>query len=270
MLSVLQRATGEASLTVRRRGRSTVIADLLQRGCLKLRFPRAEGFEAVLLNSSGGVAGGDTLETRIQLGEAAAATLSTQAAERFYRVRPEDRAATVATSIDLTPGAQAEWLPQETILFDGSALHRRLDVAMAEDARFLGVEALVFGRTAMGERMRSGRVHDTIRITRGGRLVLHDAIRLAGNLHAALDRPAVAAGARAVATLVLVAPDAAARLDGVRAALASAPVEAGASAWNGMLVARLLGHDGACLRAGIVAGLAVLRDERPLPRVWMC
>src|SRR5258708_30546097 len=55
----------------------------------------------------------------------------------------------------------------------------------------------------------------------------------------ALARPAIAGGARAVATLVLVAPDAEARLDAVRAALADV-IECGVSAWNGMMIARFL------------------------------
>jgi urease accessory protein len=58
-------------------------------------------------------------------------------------------------------------------------------------------------------------------------------------------------------------------LDEVRAALADAP-DCGASAWNGMLIARILAADSASARRAIVAALSVLRDGRPLPRVWLC
>ena len=81
---------------------------------------------------------------------------------------------------------------------------------------------------------------------------------------------AIAGGARAMATLVHVAPDAETALDGVRAALADTMGEAGASAWNGMLVARILAADAAVLRRAVIAALQVLRGGRPLPRVWLC
>ena len=243
---------------------------LRQEGCLKVRFPRTERAAwpgAVTLNTAGGVAGGDVLDSAITAGPGTQATVASQAAERFYRALP-GATAVVATRLHVAPGAALEWLPQESILFDGCALGRRLVVDMAEDAWFLGVEALVFGRTAMDEAVREARFRDLIQVRRGGRLVLHDAIRLDGPVQAVLDRRATGGGARAAATLVLAAPDAAARLDPVRAALAG--WDAGASAWDGLLVARIVAEDGACLRRAVVAGLNELRGGRPLPRVWEC
>lgn len=266
----MQRARGEVIVSLRRRGPATVLADLRQEGCLKVRFPHLDGMGPVLLNTSGGVAGGDRLRVSVALGAAASATLATQAAERFYRARPDDAPATVHSRVELAAGAELHWLPQEAILFDGCVMQRRLDVTMAEDAAFLGVEALVFGRAAMGERVHRAHIADTITVRRNGRLVLHDATRLSGEVAALLARPAVARGAAAMATILHVTPDAADGLETLREALAGSPVEAGASAWDGMLVARLLARDGACLRAGIVAGLAALRAGRMLPRVWMC
>jgi urease accessory protein len=264
-----QRARGVLALAFRRRGAATVLADLRQEGCLKARFPRAPGgLEAVTLNTSGGVAGGDRMRTEISLAEGTVATVAAQAAERFYRTLPADQPAHIRTTIQLSDGASLDWLPQDSILFDGAAVDRVLAVEMAADACFLGVESLVFGRAAMGERVRTARLADTITVRRAGTPVLHDAIRLQGEVDAVLARPAVAGGARAVATIVLVAPDAEARLDGLRAALAGA--EAGASAWNGMLLARILAADGSALRRAVTAGLDCLRGGRTLPRVWMC
>lgn len=275
----MQRARGEVVLALRRRGARTVLADLRQEGCLKLRFPRGCGHQSVLLNSSGGVAGGDRLRVSVTLQAGASATLATQAAERFYRARDDDRMASVHAEVTLAAGAALHWLPQEAILFDGCAIDRRLLVTMDADATFLGVEALVFGRQAMGEDVRQARIADTIRVLRDGRLVLHDAIRLSGEVASRLARPAIAGGARAMATILHVAPDAGERIDALRDALAAASardgvppgaIEAGVSAWDGMLVARLLARDGACLRAAIVAGLASLRGSLDLPRVWLC
>ena len=267
----LQRARGALRIVVRQRGAVSALADLRQEGCLKARFPHAAGwFEAVTLNSSGGIAGGDALTLDLAVEAGARATFTSQAAERFYRARAADTPARVATRLALADGAAAEWLAQEAILFDGAALDRRLDIEMAADAAFLGVESLVFGRAAMGEHVASLRLADTIRVRRGGRLVLHEAVRLSGDVGAPLQRRALAAGAGAVATILHVAPGAEARLDALRAAWSAAPAEAGASAWGGMLLGRVVAHDAAALRRTVLAGLAVLREGRPLPRVWLC
>jgi urease accessory protein len=268
--SAHQRARGALRIEMKPRGATTVLGDRYQEGCLKARFPRPTGWaEAVLLNSSGGIAGGDRLRTELRVREGGQASFAGQAAERFYRALPGDAPAHVRTELTIEPGASAEWLPQESILFDHTALDRVLDVRLAEDGWFLGVESLVFGRTAMGETVRDARLRDVIRVRRGGRLLLHDAIRLDGSVAGAMARRAIAAGGAAVATLVHVAPDAAAKLDALRAVWADNR-DAGASAWDGMLVGRVVARDGACLRRMVVAGLQILRGGRLLPRVWMC
>ena len=265
----LQRAAGELRVSVKRRGAESVLDGLRQAGCLKARFSRpvaAGWFDVTMVNTSGGVAGGDQLDTAITLGEGTRATIAAQAAERFYRALPDSPPSRVRTALTVAAGAAAEWLPQETILFDRCALDRRLTVDIAPDASFLGVEMLVFGRAAMGERVKTARLRDAFHIRRDGVWLWHDAIRLEGECAAVLARPALLEGARAVATLIHVAPDAGARLDAVRAAVPGC----GASAWNGMLVARVVAGDGAALRRAMLAVLAVLREGRPLPRVWAC
>lgn len=302
----LQRASGALSVSFKRRGPATVLDGLRQEGCLKARFPRVEPTEwatAVMLNSSGGIAAGDRLANDIVVGPDASACIAAQAAERFYRALPGSAPSAVRTRLTVAPGGAAEWLPQETILFDRSALDRRLEVEIAPDAWFLGVESLVFGRAAMGERVQRAWLRDLIRVRRGGTLLLHDAIRLDGEVDALLRRTAIAAGARALATVVHVAPDAEQRLETVRTAIAHLPpsplagegrgegaapaaspspqpsrargegamgCEAAASAWDGMLLARVLAPDGATLRRTVTTILAALRDSRPLPRVWLC
>ncbi len=265
-----QRARGALRLSFKQRDGATVLDRLRQEGCLKARFPRREPGAwtgAVTLNSSGGVAGGDTLALRLEAGPATSATIASQAAERFYRALPGTHAA-VTTEIAVQPGARLEWLPQETILFDGTAMRRRLAIDLAPGSCFLGVETLIFGRTAMGETVQNAAIDDLIEIRRGGRLILHDRIRFSGPVAPVLARAASAAGSCAAATVVHVAPDAETRLDPVRQALAAH--DAGASAWDGMLLARIVARDGACLRQAVVATLHVLRDGRPLPRVWLC
>ena len=222
------------------------------------------------LNIGGGIAAGDRIAIDVAAAEGATVAITAQAAERFYRALDGSPPARVRNAVAVALGASVEWLPQETILFDGASLERRLDVELAADARFLGLETLVFGRTAMGETVRRLHLRDLIAIRREGRPILHDAVRLDGDAQAILDRPATGGGARAFGTLILAAPDAPEWLAPVRAALEGVAVEAGASAWDGMLVVRVAARNGAFLRAAIVAGLNVLRGGRPLPRVWMC
>jgi urease accessory protein len=252
---------------VKRRGPHSVLDGLRQVGCLKARFPRPDDSawrQVVTLNTSGGVAGGDMLDATFAVGDGARATIASQAAERFYRALPDSAPSSVTTRIAVAACGAAEWLPQETILFDRCAVRRRLCVELATDAWFLGVESLIFGRAAMGEVVEFASLRDVFEVRRAGRLLLYDAIRLEGEVSATLRRPAIAAGARAVATLVYVAPDAAAMLDPLRER------GMGASAWDGMLIARMLAADSATLRAAMVDALAVLRGGRALPRVWLC
>src|SRR5271166_28543 len=203
----LQRAVGELAVSVRRREAATVLDGLRQAGCLKARFPRAlvpGWIDVVTLNTSGGIAGGDRLDTVFDVRAGARISITAQAADRFYRTLPDSAPSRVRTRIAVAAGAATEWLPQETILFDRCAPDRRLVVELADDAWFLGVESLVFGRAAMGEAVEQVRLRDLIQVWRSGRLLWHDAVRLEGDAAATLQRRAVGDGARAVAALVLV------------------------------------------------------------------
>ncbi|MEJ0019858.1 MAG: urease accessory protein UreD [Acetobacteraceae bacterium] len=254
-------------MSVKRRDGRSVLDGLRQAGCLKARFPRPEDaawMNIVTLNTSGGIAGGDALESAFTVGEGGRATIAAQAAERFYRALPGSAASQVRTRIAVANGGAAEWLPQETILFDRCAVQRRLEVELAADAWFLGVESLVFGRAAMGEVVAQAALRDVIQVRRDGRLLLHDAIRLEGDVAATLHRPAIAQGARAIATVIHVAPDAEAMIGALR------DLAVASSAWDGMLVARLLAADSATLRGDVIRVLNVLRGGRALPRVWQC
>jgi urease accessory protein len=216
------------------------------------------------MNISGGIAGGDVLETQVTLDAGARVCLAGQAAERVYRALGAP--SQVATRLQVQPGAALEYLPQETILFDGFALRRSLAIELEGDAGFLGVESLIFGRLAMGEVLSSGFLRDQIRLRQDGRLVLQDMTRLQGDIAAQLRGPAVAGEARAMASLILAGPGSAEKLPDLRAALGG--MQAGASCFGGIVFARILAADGAALRRGLVAALAVAREGRSLPGVW--
>ena len=256
-----QRARGQLDLAFQHDGTQTRLTRFYQQGCLKARLPRGPGVEVVALNISGGIAGGDELETALELTPGAQATFTTQAAERVYRAL--DAPARVRTSLRVGAGATLAYLPQETILFDRFSLDRALEIDLAADAQFLGVESLVFGRLAMGESVTAGYLRDRIALRRDGRLLWQDMTRLDGDIARQLDRPGVAAGARAVATLFAVGLNN--RLDALRAALAGS--HAGASVMEDALLARILAPNAATLRKIMVQALAALRPG-PLPRVW--
>ncbi len=137
--SALQRARGELHVSLKRRGAATVLDGLRQAGCLKARLPRpvVDGWaDVVTLNTSGGVVGGDQLGNAFDLQPGARATIAAQAAERFYRASVGSAPSRVQTSITVAEDAVAEWLPQETILFDRCAMDRRLDVSSGGDRGF--------------------------------------------------------------------------------------------------------------------------------------
>jgi len=249
----------------------TAMVGSYQSGCLRIRLPHARGEDrpcAVVLNTAGGLAEGDSIEQHFAWGPDTIATVTTQAAEKIYRALAGG--SRIATRIEVAQGANAEWLPQETILFDRAKLHREARIILADDVTFLGVEAVVLGRAAMGERMRRGLLSDRMRIYRNGRLVYADALVLDGEIDALMRRAAIGGGAGAMAVLVHASASAATLLDPVRAALADAGGLAAASSWNGLLAVRLLAPDGATLRRDMIAALGALRQGRPLPRVWRC
>lgn len=263
-----QRARGHAEVAVSLRDGRVRLDRLYQQGCAKALLPRAHGPapEVVLINTAGGLTGGDRLDWRLCAGPGAALVATTQAAERVYRsLGPPARIDTVLT---LGGGASLDWLPQETILFQAGRLDRRLSVEMAADARLTVVEILVLGRAAMGETLTEATFSDLWRIRRAGRLVHAEALRLGGDIARATAGRATLAGARALATLVFVAPEAESRRDAARALLAGLEgVEAAASARDGVLALRLLSPDNAPLRAALIRFLMGFRGAPP-PRVW--
>lgn len=266
-----QRARGSARVSFKRsEAGPTRLDELWQDGSCKVRLPHvydARGPVAVLLNTAGGITGGDHLLYEASWGPGARATVTSQAAERIYR--RSEGVGRVDSRLTLGPGAEGRWLPQETILFDRTALSRTLTVELAADSVFVGCESFVFGRTAMGEDVLETRLHDAWRVLRGGRLVFADSLRIAGDSRAVFAGGATGRGARAIATVVRAAPDAEARLPDLRALLDAAPadVEAGASAFDGLLVTRILASDGRALRRLLEPVLTFLTDG-PLPRVW--
>jgi urease accessory protein len=260
------RAVGRIALAVKANGGVTRRWRVREEGSLRVRCPGppAGELEAVIVNTAGGVAGGDRLRLEVSVEPGARLVVTTAAAEKIYRTLEPDAAIDVTLAVGA--GGSLAWLPQETILFDRARLARSIEVDLAEDARLILAEALVLGRSGMGEVVDDGGLVDRWRLRRNGRLIHAEAMRLEGGIAAKLKEPAVAKGGVAVAT-VLVAPGDDATVATVRALDAAFRGEVGASAWNGFAVMRLCAADGAALRHDLVAVLSALRGAA-LPRLW--
>jgi urease accessory protein len=236
-------------------------------GALRVRFPNAEGgaLDAVLVNTAGGMTGGDRFAVDVAVGEGARLTVTTAAAEKVYRSLAPDTA--VDLNISIGAHGMLRWLPHETILFDHARLARDVRIDLAPGGALLFAEAVVFGRAAMGETVTEGRLFDRWRVRRGGRLVFAETMNLDGPIAARLASSAVANGGVALAT-VLAIPGDDTKVAAVRALEAQFAGEVGISAWNGVAVARLCASDGARLRHDLMLVLAALSDL-PLPRLWL-
>jgi urease accessory protein len=259
------RAVGRIDLAVKAHNGVTRLARVHEAGSLRVRCPNTTSseMEAVILNTAGGVAGGDKLDLGIAAGAGARLVITTAAAEKVYRTfGPE---ATIGVTLDVAAGAALAWLPQETILFNRARLSRSIDVSLAPDARLMLAEAIVFGRSGMGEAVEEGALFDRWRVRRGGKLIYAETVRLDGAIAAKLAAPAVAKGGIAVAT-VLIVPGNDASVAAIRALDGRFAGEVGASAWNGIAAARLCATDGATLRHDLTHVMTVVRGS--LPRIW--
>lgn len=261
------RVNGGIKAKLAAEGGRTRLASLSESDGYHLRLPnvRAEPAEGVIVNSGGGLVGGDRVAFDLAVDPNANVRITTVAAERVYRSLGP--ASEVDVALRVGAGARLEWLPQETILFSGARARRRLDVEMVRDAVLLLSDCVVFGRAASGERMGEGLLHDVRRVRRDGRLVFAEAARLDGDICAQLARPAIGAGARAMALVLYVAPDAEERLGPVRTILAGARSAAGASAFDGMLSVRLLARAAEDVRSDVTRVVEAL-SAWGVPRAW--
>lgn len=262
-MPILQRSTGSAHVVIGPRG----LIDLAQSGSAKAMLPRMTAGlpQIVFLNTAGGLASGDRLSFAVTLRPGARALATTQTAERAYRA--EGAAARAEVRLQVGADGWLDWLPQETILFDAARLDRETTVDLAPGAGCLLLETIVLGRLAMGESPRRLHLRDRRVVRQAGRIVHHDAMALDDASLPRLGNPALLGGARAMATLAMIAPGAADLLARARAVLDEPGVTAAASAPPGRLVIRLLARDDWPLRRQVNRLLTALRAD-PLPRIW--
>jgi urease accessory protein len=254
--------TVASTLDVSRRGR------VHESGSLRVRFPNGNSraaLEAVIVNTGGGMTGGDRFDVDIKVGAGARLSVTTAAAEKIYRSLGPDT--DIGVKLDVGPGGALAWLPQETIVFDQARLRRSIDIELARDANLLLAEAAVFGRSAMGEAVVQGHFFDRWRLRVGGALVFAETLRLDGDIAQRLAQRVITSGGVAVAS-VIKCPGNDSDAAAVRAVQDRFAGEVGVSSWNGLVATRLVASDGAVLRHDLVAVLTAL-DAAPLPRLWL-
>lgn len=276
-----QRVDAHGALTIRAGDGLRAIAGLHQRGAARIRTPATDrtALEAVLMNTAGGLTGGDRLRWDIRLEPHATAVVSTAAADKLYRSDAES--AVVDVHLSLADGASLDWLPQESILFDASRLERRVTVELAADARLLMADAFVFGRRAMGEVPREIELDDHWAVRREQQLVHLERLRLAETFSGLAPRKGVLHGLGAVATLLyfsgredthdaLMAERLVQRLAALAGRESTSAVRWGVSLPRGRLVVRLAAVDSLILRRYLIPCIESLGGERAaaLPRVW--
>ncbi|NRP23110.1 Urease accessory protein UreD [Ensifer adhaerens] len=267
-----QRAFGKGRLVAKAAVGRTRIAELYQEGCAKIRLPKTfdSSMEAVLINSSGGLTGGDRMDWEIEAGPATELTVTTQACEKIYKASAGT--VEVATRIKVAAGARVDWLPQETILFDRASLTRSLDVELDGDATLLAVEAVLLGRKAMGEVMQAGLFRDRWRIRVDDRLLHAENLTFADDIAALVARTAILRGRVAFATLFYTGPDCEMLLPQLRTLI---DTEAGGGvshiqiAGRDKLVGRFAAADGFSLRKTLIPVISHLRKQKTVPKVWV-
>lgn len=267
-----QRAFGKGRLVAKAAAGRTRIDELYQEGCAKIRLPKTfdSSMEAVLINSSGGLTGGDCMAWEIRASRATELTVTTQACEKIYKASAGT--VDVATRIEVGSGARVDWLPQETILFDRASLTRSLDVELEGNSTFLAVEAVLLGRKAMGEAMRAGLFRDRWRIRVDGRLLHAENLTFADDIAELVAHAAVLGGSVAFATLFYTGPDCDLILPQLRARIdtqAGAGVSHTQIAGRDKLVGRFAAADGFSLRKILIPVISHLRKQQTVPKVWV-
>ena len=270
----MQRTFGHGRLVLKAGQNKTKLDQLYQEGAARIRLPKTydDCLEAVMINTSGGLTGGDVMTWAIDAGQKSHGVVTTQACEKIYKSTGD--VARVTTKINLEAGARLDWLPQETILFEHANLSRTLDVTLQEDARFMAVEAVMLGREASGEKINETTFQDRWRIRRKGKLIHADDLRIAGDIPHQQDASSLLNTNAAFASFIYCGPEDQDVLEGIVTKHADDIKNRGIgiSAMSGKITARFLARDCYELRKILIPFLMKLRTSLgagvALPKVW--
>lgn len=269
-----QRVSARAAVSIHWKDGAMRLGRLYQAGAAKIRLPKSYApnrADVTLINTAGGLTGGDQFDVSVSVEDGAAACVTTQACEKMYRSLDGD--ATVTNTLTVGAGARLAWMPQETIFYDRASLVRKLDATVHPDGALFAMEPLVFGRAAMGETVECGSLRDAWTVRRGDALVYADRTTLNGDFAGILSRPGIMRAARAFASGVYVGPGKGQVRDAIREVPEPDGVTAGVSVVggeaSGAVSIRCVATDSQALRRWIAAAYKAAWGE-DLPRVWGC
>ena len=271
----LERAEGVCRIVAEGSRRGTRIMDVYQESPTRVLFPRIENgraLEAVLVNTSGGIAGGDRLRSSVTALSGASLTVTTQTAERIYRAI--DTPATIVTNLNVDDAAKLAWLPQETIVFNRARIVRRTEIEISSGAEFLALESLVLGRTAHGEKLIEGSIVESWLVRKDGRLVWGDTLRLTDEVFLHLSRKALFSDSIAIATLLYSGADLETPVQVIRDLSPSCDCLCGATVVGSIVVGRFAANSSAELKTALRCLLQRLDEELSgpfaVPKMWSC
>jgi len=272
----LQRANGSGRIVVSGSETGTSIVDVFQQSPIRILFPETDGAvveEAVLINTAGGVAGGDRLEICVTALAKAAIAVTSQAAEKVYRAL--NQPAQIVTKLKTVDRAKLAWLPQETIVFNRARLNRETQIELSSRAELLALEWLVLGRAAHGEEVVGGHITDSWRVKKDGRLIWADTFRVTDEMFPHLQRKALLSECKALATLIYFGPDPEARLELLRGVAASLGCRCAVTSVGGLIIVRLAAKMSSDLRIALRSFLRQFSQAFGpgpfrVPKMWSC
>ncbi|WFU39124.1 urease accessory protein UreD [Bradyrhizobium sp. CB82] len=272
----LERANGAGRIVLTGSASGTRISEVYQKFPIGVMFPRIGSDlvkEAVIVNSSGGIAGGDRIEIEVVALNDASVAVTTQAAEKIYRAL--DRPARVGTKLKACGGAKLAWLPQETIVFNQARILRQTEIDLCSGAELIALEWLVLGRAARGEEVVSGHISESWRIKKDGHLIWADGFRVSDEVFAQLHRKALLSNWKAVATLIYFGPGLDRRLESLREIAASLDCRCAATIVGAIIIVRVAAAVSSDLRRGLRSLLEQFsRELGPgpfgVPKMWSC
>ena len=272
----LQRANGCCRITVCGSENGPRIEDVFERSPMRVMFPRnghSVMEEAVLINTAGGIAGGDRLECSVAALPGASIVVTTQAAERVYRALSEP--AHVTTRLKARESSRLAWLPQETIIFNWARLYRMTEIELFSGSQLLALEWLVLGRAAHGEIVVGGSISDSWRVKKDGRLIWADSFRVTDEIFAHLNRKALLSSCNTIATLIYFGPDLDERLEFLREILSSLGCHCAVTLVAGLIVARFAAKESSDLKLALRSFLQQVEPELGstpfrVPKMWSC
>jgi urease accessory protein len=272
----LQRAKGVCRIAVAGSKGVNEIIDVFQQSPLRVIFPRIDGAtakEAVLINTGGGIAGGDRLECGVTAMAGASIAVTSQTAERVYRAL--DQPARIVTKLRVDDGAKLAWFPHETIVFNWARFHRQTEVEISSGSELIALEWLVFGRAASGEQMVGGEIRDSWRVKKEGRLIWADTFRINEEVFPHVNRKALLSNCKAIATLIYFGSELPKRLELLREISRSVDCLCAATSVADLTIVRLAAEESWNLKLALRALLEQLGPEFGegpfrIPRMWLC